>query len=32
VRCVRDTATELSGLLDHAPEKSGSKVVNMWRG
>ena len=27
---VRDTAGELSRLLDHAPEKSG-KVVNMWR-
>ena len=28
---VRDTAAELSRLLDHAPEKSGGKVVNMWR-
>jgi DNA-binding IclR family transcriptional regulator len=27
---VRDTANELSRLLDHAPQKSG-KVVNMWR-
>nr|WP_016833406.1 IclR family transcriptional regulator [Herbaspirillum lusitanum] len=27
---VRDTAGELSRLLDHAPAKSG-KVVNMWR-
>ena len=32
VRCVRETAGELSGLLDHAPEKSGGKVVHMWRG
>lgn len=32
VRCVRDTATELSCLLDHAPQKSGSKVVNIWGG
>lgn len=31
VRCVRDAAGELSGLLDHAPQKSGSKVVNLWR-
>ncbi|MGB7195155.1 MAG: IclR family transcriptional regulator [Collimonas pratensis] len=31
VRRVRDTASELSSLLDHAPEKSASKVVNMWR-
>ncbi|MBV8622935.1 MAG: IclR family transcriptional regulator [Herbaspirillum sp.] len=28
---VRDTAAELSRLLDHAPER-GAKVVNMWRG
>ena len=28
---VRETAGELSRLLDHAPEKSGGKVVNMWR-
>lgn len=32
VRCVRETARELSGLLDHAPEKTSNKVVNMWRG
>ncbi|MFL9926601.1 IclR family transcriptional regulator [Herbaspirillum lusitanum] len=31
VRRVRETAGELSRLLDHAPEKSGAKVVNMWR-
>ena len=28
---VRDTAAELSRLLDHAPQ-GGAKVVNMWRG
>ncbi|MBN9356315.1 MAG: IclR family transcriptional regulator [Herbaspirillum huttiense] len=28
---VRETAAELSRLLDHAPER-GAKVVNMWRG
>lgn len=28
---VRETAAELSRLLDHAPERGG-KVVNMWRG
>ncbi|RJF92229.1 IclR family transcriptional regulator [Noviherbaspirillum saxi] len=31
VRRVRETASELSRLLDHAPERSG-KVVNMWQG
>jgi DNA-binding IclR family transcriptional regulator len=31
VRSVRAAAGELSALLDHAPEKSGGKVVNMWR-
>lgn len=31
VGLVRDTADELSRLLDHAPENAGAKVVNMWR-
>ncbi len=31
VRRVRETASELSRLLDHAPTNSGAKVVNMWQ-
>lgn len=31
VGLVRETADELSRLLDHAPESAGAKVVNMWR-
>ncbi|MBO9537722.1 IclR family transcriptional regulator [Herbaspirillum sp.] len=28
---VRETAAELSRLLDHSPEQSDGKVINMWR-
>lgn len=31
VNRVRESAGELSRLLDHAPEKSGGKVVHMWK-
>jgi len=32
VRRVRETADELSRLLDHAPATPSAKVVNMWQG
>ncbi|EJN10217.1 IclR family transcriptional regulator [Herbaspirillum sp. YR522] len=29
---VRDTAAELSRLLDHSPQRGEGKVINMWQG
>lgn len=29
---VRDTAAELSRLLDHSPQRADGKVINMWQG